>query len=479
MIFILYSIAGIDSELMGRCPKTDSIWGAQLGAWLVISFLLVFMVSLQSMSYLPGIETNLPARIVIAVLIASTIFLFDRALYQSDWFCHGYFQRNGLPQAGDKSTDRKLARIVVRLLISCLVAYGLSTFLELAIFSGSIMDRLEQAHRAANAPSIGKLEQYRKDQEAEVAHQRSTLDAAHDEVGAINRELREGVVLHFDAPFQDVESQKTGLLSAERQINAEIAARRSEISERKLEVVAETEGTQPDRRYPGQFSGVASCGPRCRSAKKLIDLYQADLVSLEQKLSSTRGDLARFEAERSELLEEAKAIVLARRTELERRRREIASEIEQKQSALSVFEMTLADRMRAFDEEIKRSPEYIELRADPLIRLRALEQLKADPVYGGVITAYSWAVKLFIIFLEIVPVLGKIFFAPPSAYAIHVQKKIERHQKLDLASNHLETPQVWAELREQGVSGSERKPNLSTRRRHLTVLQELGLRRSQ
>jgi hypothetical protein len=57
------------------------------------------------------------------------------------------------------------------------------------------------------------------------------------------------------------------------------------------------------------------------------------------------------------------------------------------------------------------------------------------------VTAYAWSLKLFIIFLEVVPVLGKLFFAPPSAYAIHLWDAISA---VELARLEGHTDQVRA-----------------------------------
>ena len=61
---------------------------------------------------------------------------------------------------------------------------------------------------------------------------------------------------------------------------------------------------------------------------------------------------------------------------------------------------------------------------DPLSRMTAYQELKSDAKDGETIVLFSWMTKLFVIFLEVVPVLAKMFFAPPSVYAARVQARV-------------------------------------------------------
>jgi hypothetical protein len=115
--------------------------------------------------------------------------------------------------------------------------------------------------------------------------------------------------------------------------------------------------------------------------------------------------------------------------EVDKGRRELISVIERKEAALAEFEAGIPARIRAYEDEIKRAPGYVEFRDDPLLRLRAYLELKSDTVYGPGMTWFASGLALFIIFLEVVPVLAKMLLAPPSAYAIRIQEIVERHQR--------------------------------------------------
>ena len=433
---IIYIIAGVDTEILARCPKSDRLWAMQLGAWLIVSFSLIFLIALHSTSYVPVIEANLPLRIFLALLIALTITLFDRALYQSDWFYHGHLQHGKtLHASGQPRGAAKLGRIAVRLLISFFVAYGLSTFLELAIFSGSIMDRLEQENRKANAASAEKVRRHSEELHSELESRRSTISARQEALLETEKRLRDGASTSPDGRLEDIAGKRTRLQAQEQKLLLEIKAKEGELSQRKLEVIAETEGTQSDPRSPRRFSGRPTCGRRCRAAQQLAELCQTELLKLQSELLEVRQELARMSALRDAVIEEIKTTAQARQASLHSQRAQLSAEIERAQNSFEAFKVSLPKQMQDFEDGLKHSWDYVQMRSDPLLRLRALQELKADPVYGPVVTTYAWSLKLFIIFLEIVPVLGKLFFAPPSAYAIYLQQNIELHQKRDVETS--------------------------------------------
>jgi hypothetical protein len=466
-------IAAVDPHILRRCPTTDKMWATQLGAWLLLSFCIAFITTLHATSCMPMLQGNLPLQIVVAALIASTIFLFDRALYQSDWFRHGYFDHDG-PVAGRnrKGMVEKIVRVAGRLAISFGLAFSLSIFLELAIFSDSIADRLAQEHRRVNAPHLAKIERFRKEQKEELANHRRGIAALQRDVLAV-LQTREGDAGPADPRLHDIAQQQERLSAREKQLAQDIRAKEKEVSDRRLEAVCESEGTKLDRGRPNRCSGVPRCGPRCRTALQLQKVHEEELQALQAKMDAVEADARRLSLTKDKLIAEAKEDRSRRRAELEHRRRDLEAEIARRQAALVELETATPVRFRTYEQEIKQSPGYVELRDDPLMRLRALEMLKADPDYGAVFTLYSWILKLFVMFLEVVPVLGKIFFAPPSAYAIHVQKQVEWHQRLDLQA--CEAEGQTGQQREQhdgrwwadpsGGTSQER----AERRRHLTV----------
>lgn len=150
---LLYFIAGVDRELIARCPPTDRIWAMQIGFSLCLSFLVVFGVSYYALGYIVG---STPLRASIAVVIALTVMMFDRALFQSDWFVQGAFwlddDQSKKVGEGLRRSVWQFVRITARLAISLGLAWVIALFLELALFS----DAISQRSIATGLPAIAR-----------------------------------------------------------------------------------------------------------------------------------------------------------------------------------------------------------------------------------------------------------------------------------------------------------------------------------
>src|SRR4051794_38402300 len=146
---ILYQIAGVDQQTIETCPATDKVWAAHLGFALCLSFVVVLGVSFHATGYM--IPDPL-LRGAVALVIALTVFMFDRALYQSDWFYQGVLWQSGAEAANEGRSARRLLRIAIRLAMSFGLAWVIAIFLELAIFSDTIGDKIKRDHVTVNQP---------------------------------------------------------------------------------------------------------------------------------------------------------------------------------------------------------------------------------------------------------------------------------------------------------------------------------------
>jgi hypothetical protein len=73
--------------------------------------------------------------------------------------------------------------------------------------------------------------------------------------------------------------------------------------------------------------------------------------------------------------------------------------------------------------------EFQKLKNDPLARMQAYAELKEDPDNGTAIVLFSWLVRLFVSFLEVVPVAAKMLFCPPSVYGTIVKAEVLRERR--------------------------------------------------
>ena len=98
------------------------------------------------------------------------------------------------------------------------------------------------------------------------------------------------------------------------------------------------------------------------------------------------------------------------------------SQIDTGRAELKALEASRIARIEEFRR--KELGDSQKLKNDPLARMTAYQELKNDPKDGTTIIWFSWMTKLLVIFLEVVPVVAKIFFSPPSVYAARIQDQV-------------------------------------------------------
>ena len=224
----LVAIAGVDRDTLKTCPATDKLWAAHLGFALCLSFVVVLGISFHATGYMIADPW---VRGAVSLVIALTVFMFDRALYQSDWFYQGFLWSPGRGAQDDASggrSARRFLRIAIRLSMSFGLAWVIAVFLELAIFSDTISDKLKRDHVTVNQPVYQKVEQYEAQQAAEIEQRRSNLAALE---ALLRNELATPPPAEAPAPPQvnDLEeqikaldTQETGLRNELRQIQEQI-----------------------------------------------------------------------------------------------------------------------------------------------------------------------------------------------------------------------------------------------------------------
>ena len=413
----LYQIAGIDRATIETCPATDRIWAAHLGFALCLSFTVVLGISYHATGYMIA---NTGTRLLVSLVIALTVFMFDRALYQSDWFYQGFlWDQSGQPG----SQARRLLRVTMRLAMSFGLAWVIALFLELAIFSDTITDRIKQDHIAANQPVIQKIARH----EAELA---SDLDRRRADLALLEDLLRKELATPL--PAEPTSARLEDLAQQIKALDAQDEALRAEVRQL-LETIkgyaAEMNAEQLGQRLSPTSSGRPGLGPRYQFARQQKEMHEEQRAAREAELAELRlrrGDLgvmeARVIADTAARGGAARAAVLARRQALE-------AQVNSTRADLQAREATRLERAADVREKALAGPDYQKLRDDPLARMTAYQALKTDPKDGETITLFSWMTKALIIFLEIVPVIAKLFFSPPSVYAARIQSVVERAQR--------------------------------------------------
>ncbi|ABD06340.1 conserved hypothetical protein [Rhodopseudomonas palustris HaA2] len=417
---VLNSIAGVDHETLASCPPTDRIWAAHLGAMLCISFIVVFGISFHAMGYMIA---DVGLQVATSLVIATVVFMFDRALYQSDWFYQGLLRRSEDGIETERSWGQtlwRLLRVSARLTISFGLAWVIATFLELAIFSDSISERIEQNRVAANVPIVQKVELFEAQLAAEIERRRTSIEAM--ETALRNDFVTAPAVDQSVSVRSDEFEQRIKALDAEEQgLRAEL----KEIDKGILRYAAEENAEETGQKISETNSGKSGIGPRYQFARRQRE-------SLERQRDSRLSEVAQLNAKRDELrsaqariTSEAAVIREQQIAGAKSKRESLQRQIDEARADLRQVEARKEARIDAFRREVMTNSHFqARTKNDPLSRMTAYQEMKKDADDGSTIVLFSWMTKLFVIFLEVVPVLAKMFFAPPSGYAARVQARV-------------------------------------------------------
>lgn len=427
MIQRLFSfIAGVDYKTMSTCPTTDRMWASHLGFSLCLSFTVVFGVSFYATGYM--IDSSM-IRGLIAFVVALTVLMFDRALCQSDWFYQGVSEnRNSEIQTHDevRVSGSRFLRIGARFGISLGFAWVIAMFMELAIFSDTINEKIERDRIANNKPIFDKIEQYESQLLTEI--ERSRAYVADLELALRNAAAEvPSTDLAAAAGSEENIQQVKRITAREEELRTEIAQLDQSVHRYTEEMNAEEFG---QKLFPTN-TGRVGIGTRYEFAKRQKEAYEA-------QLSSRQAELAQLLAKRDEIRKSESSLLVSnlalREQELamiQAKRESLQANLDKARTTLKQLEVEKAVRIKDFQAKVFAESYFLSKKdyADPLRRIAAYQDLKNDPKDGPIITLFSWMTRFFIIFLEIVPVVAKIFFSPPSVYAAKVQAQIKRERR--------------------------------------------------
>jgi hypothetical protein len=378
---------------------------------------------------------DIGTRALAALVIALTVLMFDRALCQSDWFYQGSFWTGNPPPSSSseaRQSTSRFGRIAIRLGLSLGLAWVIALFLELAIFSGTISDKIERDRIAANQPIYQKIEQYDAQlggeidkRRANASHLESLLQATLNETPAADAAVM--------VRNENIEQQIKALIARE----AELRAEQRQIEQTVQRYAADMNAEELGQKNSPTNSGRPGAGPRYEFAKRQKEIYQAQSVARDAEIAQLRTKTDELRAAQAKIAAEAdmsrdrdRAVIIAKRDALQAQVNAARAEIKQVEAEriTSVEEFRRKAMAESYFQE-KRT------KADPLTRMAAYQELKNDPKDGSTFALFSWMTRFFIIFLEVVPVVAKIFFSPPSVYAAKIQAEVERERRrIELAA---------------------------------------------
>ncbi|MBB5048103.1 putative nucleic acid-binding Zn-ribbon protein [Rhodopseudomonas rhenobacensis] len=417
-------IAGVDRKTLETCPATDKMWAAHLGFSLCLSFVVVLGISFHATGYMIA---DVWTRLLAALVIALTVLMFDRALCQSDWFYQGTLWTKGDgAEAESRQSTWRFGRIAIRLAMSFGLAWVIAMFLELAIFSGTIDDKIERDRVAANQPIYQKIEQFNQQLGGEIDRRQAAIVAME---GLLHNALNE--VPAADAAAQgrssDIEQQIKALAARESELRAE----QREIQQTVQRYAADMNAEELGQKLTPTNSGRPGAGPRYEFAKRQKELYQGQIAARDGEIAQLHAKTDELRAAQITVAADSLAARNVERAALEGKRSALQAQIDAARAELKQLEAERVANVEQFRRKALAESYFQEKKdkVDPLTRMAAYQELKNDPKDGGTMALFSWMTRFFIIFLEIVPVVAKIFFSPPSVYAAKIQDEVERARR--------------------------------------------------
>lgn len=478
-------IAGIDEKLLKECPRTDRIWANQLGFALSLTFMVIFGLVFYSLSYIGGAEVAYDTQLqsvkldtnvqdytsylgfaVVSGVIAIIVFLFDRAFYQSDWFgLIPYGIKIGWAERS-KRYLLKLFRMSIRIGISILLAYALSTFVELKFFESQLLSHMQKEHYKENKTLYDGLKKYTQDLEAELPiRQKEEARLLHK-----MQNLDDGIITYAeDTVLQGYQGEVASLAS---QLSKEAKAIKKDYSQKRSNIDKDMKGLQQkieslrqqyneaELLYDAEVNGVKEIviggktiqasgkpkeGRRARMHKKHMRQIQREIRSVQKALMPLQNQLAKIEATYEKKLAtiqsnndrksaRIKSKIESHKTQLKENfqshAKEIRAELERelKRVHLRLRQLVLHkdELISAAYQKMMQSPEFIRFRDGPMSRVMALKRLEKESEHGEEISIFAWGMRGLLIFLEIMPVFSKMWYSPNTLYPTLLQQRLKR-----------------------------------------------------
>ena len=430
----LWWIAAADQHVLAECPRADQVFIQHLGISLIGAFVFVFAITAISIqiafSNLADSILGTLLGFALAFLIAAMVFLVDRLFIQSDWDWQASKQKRELARWKQRNTrndapsvklpelrwgrraGRFVARIIVvsfRILLSVAIGLTIASFLELVIYKSEITSLIQQRDYGQNRSIYSKISQYadQLDQEIDRARRErnrlATLRAqAEDEVSKVA--LATPLQRHI-TPTVDIDHQIAAL-------QKKIAAENANATHYAEVMMAELHGTKV---FPGN-SGVPGAGARYKAAEALKGVSETALANYQAQVLVLEADknrlLGRGEAEYENALKHTSD----QRNALHQHLAEISATFTQAQDRLSKLESTRQPSIDKFVNDLKMKPEFVAIDFGIANQFQALRALYAKS--GS--TFEMIMIKFLIVMIEMTPVLQKVFFSPPTLYAVKV-----------------------------------------------------------
>ncbi|RLA73288.1 MAG: hypothetical protein DRG30_06485 [Epsilonproteobacteria bacterium] len=476
-------VAAIDEGLMRDVPKYDKIWATHIGYMLILTFVILFGIVYMSIGYFGASQvlfdattntlslhsnqkttTDTIISIVIALVIAGMIFMFDRAIYQSDWFAQAPYKIE--MSRGERIAIflGKLWRVVVRLSISAALAFALSTFVELYIYESQLLDSMQKNHLKENKNIYESIKQFSIDQKSEIEKTTKSIieleyaleeyqngRVPHETTGEEQKRLTQNITSLQNSLNSNQKSinqtMQQALIPLEKKLKRLVAKKTKEqevYNKKEIQMMGEDAGIKNDKISGILINGTGrtGCGVVCKIHKKAMEQSKEKLALIQKEIDIAQSNIFLLKSKYHKMSLDREDSYMAKKIEINRAYKEqqtykkaqqlknvqknqekLKEKLEEQKAHLYNLQNNQKALLSEYTQRITSSPAFIRFRDGPVTRLMALDDLYGDSNHGEKMYEFSILIKIFLMFLEVLPVLVKVLFSPPSVYAVMLQQQ--------------------------------------------------------
>jgi hypothetical protein len=427
-------VAGADQAILADCPESDQIFIQHLGVSLTIAFFFVlFATSTAALVAFPGVgpEGTLVA-LIMAFLVACSVFLIDRLFIQADWDWQARKQydelvRSAWEEDGDEANARlrrqsrlrnglgRLAVVGGRLALATAIGFTVASFLELVIYKNEISTEIYKLHYAENQGVYARIKARQDQIDADVANARAERDRL--------QQVAAGAATRLDKVMG------TGPATPSANRVAELTAEIGDV-QNKMDAAAE-ESAQQQRQMVCEKYGTG-LNPNCSGKSGEGNWYATahDLkAQADAQVKAYQAQIAQLEAQRQQaqasVQQEATDAAGSFSAEIASARAVVGAANAARDAAQQKYDELNGGRDKAVADYVtvlKSAPDFKPISFGMASQFRALRELYTS--YG--IQLEKYMVKLLIMLIELTPVLQKLFLSPKTLYALKLDSTRKR-----------------------------------------------------
>jgi hypothetical protein len=437
----LWWIAGADQKILAECPEADQIFIQHLGVSLTIAFFFVlFATGTAALVAFPDVgPLGTLVALIMALLVACSVFLIDRLFIQADWDWqarkqhdelvrtawvedHAAVEGGPLRQSRLRTGLGRLAVVGGRLALATAIGFTVASFLELVIYKNEINAEIHTLHYQENVDVYARIQARQNQIDADVASARAERDRQTAVVADVQTRLEKA---QGTGPLTPSANRVAEIGTQIADIQQKLDAAAAESAQQQRQMVCEKYGTGLNPNCSGksgQGNWYATAHDLKIQADNEVKAYQAQIAGLMSEREQAEGSMQKEAATASGSFNAQVANI----------RSELTMATATRNAAAQKYDELNAGRDKAVADYIgvlKSAPDFKPISFGMASQFRALAVLYTS--YG--IQLQKYMVKLLIMLIELTPVLQKLFLSPKTLYALKLDSDRKRR-----AYEHLE-----------------------------------------